>query len=260
MGNLLFSINLLNIEKDNYELSTKELKELNSRVLKIESKLLKALPVLDIYNGPLVEGVQIVMKRHNIVQQSYHSRSFIGNHCSKYIKPCVQNDISTSILEKVCELSSSSQIYKEAKVISNKFQTLNSLYSAVHDKIGHMNHISDDEELNEVIQNYLTCFRKYFPLSTIPKMHFLEDHASQWIRKWGFGMALHGEQGGEGIHREFNRLERNMAHVKKDENKLLYMMKEHHTFVHPAIQTGIIQIKKKKCSKEMEVENIATSI
>ena len=178
------------------------------------------------------------MKRYNIVQKSYHSRSFIGNHCSKYIKPCVQNDISTSNLEKVCELSSSSQINKEAKVISNKFQTLNSLYSAVHVKIGHINHISDDVE---VIQNYLTWFRKNFPLSTIPKMHFLEDHASQWIIKWGFGLALHGEQGGEGIHREFNRLERNMAHVQKDENKLLYMMKEHHTLVHPAIQTGIIQ-------------------
>ena len=74
-------------------------------------------------------------------------------------------------------------------------------------------------------------------------MHFLEDQVSQWITKWGFGMALHGEPVGESNHREFNRIDHNIVHVKKDKNKILYMMKEHHILVHPVAENRIIRPK-----------------
>ena len=31
-------------------------------------------------------------------------------------------------------------------------------------------------------------------------MHFLEDHAVPWIKKWRTGFGVLGEQGGESIH------------------------------------------------------------
>ena len=56
------------------------------------------------------------------------------------------------------------------------------------------------------------------------------------MTKYGFGMALHGEQGGEAIHREFNKLERTMCHVPQAEKGLFYIMQEHHTITHPFVQ------------------------
>ena len=36
-------------------------------------------------------------------------------------------------------------------------------------------------------------FRKHFPKSVAPKMHFLEEYVPKWIEMHKFGMALHGE-------------------------------------------------------------------
>ena len=62
------------------------------------------------------------------------------------------------------------------------------------------------EVITVYIQKYLDYFRKLFPDQIISKQHFLEDHVVQWISQWNFGMVLHGEQGGENLHKEFNRL------------------------------------------------------
>ena len=59
----------------------------------------------------------------------------------------------------------------------------------------------------------------------------------EWMEKWRFGMAMHGEQKGESIHREFNIIERNMCHVPNLSQKLLFIMREHHTLTHPEIQS-----------------------
>ena len=32
----------------------------------------------------------------------------------------------------------------------------------------------------------------------------LEDHVTDFVRKWGLGLGVYGEQGGESIHAEFN--------------------------------------------------------
>ena len=84
--------------------------------------------------------------------------------------------------------------------------------------------------------------------ATPPKTHFLEDHVAPWISKWGVGMALHGEQG-EGIHKEFNRLERNMASMKEPLQQLLAIMKKNIVATEPDIYTEILAVKKQKMSE-----------
>ena len=52
-------------------------------------------------------------------------------------------------------------------------------------------------------------YQKHWPDTTIPpKLHMLEDHGTDFISKWRFGFGIYGEQGGESVHNEFNKLKR----------------------------------------------------
>ena len=228
------------------DLSEKEGKDLQARISTLESKIKKCTPSLSVQSGPVVSAVQATLKRHNIVQQAYHSRSFVGNHCSKYLKSCVQDDIHCTILEKVSDLCKKSDTYDKASDISCKFLALNKIFSEIHYQVGHMDKVTSDVLLNikNSIAKYLEYYRQCFPNLLIPKHHFLEDHVIDWIEKWYFGMGFHGEQGGESIHREFNRIQRNMCHVTNHTKKLLFIMREHHTLTNPAIQSPIVKPKK----------------
>ena len=52
-------------------------------------------------------------------------------------------------------------------------------------------------------------YRKNCPDATIPpKLLMMEDHGTDFISKWRFGFGIYGEQGGESVHNEFNKLNR----------------------------------------------------
>ena len=58
------------------------------------------------------------------------------------------------------------------------------------------------------IKEFMSYYRTTFPEATVlPKMHILEDHVVDWIRKWEIGSGLMGEQGAESIHAHLNLLE-----------------------------------------------------
>ena len=81
----------------NSDLTNKEKETLTLEIASTEKKMQKCKPTLSVQSGPLVAVVLETLKQQNIVQQAYHSRSFIGNHCSKYIKQKVQDKISVTI-------------------------------------------------------------------------------------------------------------------------------------------------------------------
>ena len=84
---MLNSLSFLRDERDeeNSNLTEKEVKKLQTRIDSIELKLVKCKLSLQVQSGPVVSAVQITLKHNNIVQQA-HSKSFVGNHCSKYLK------------------------------------------------------------------------------------------------------------------------------------------------------------------------------
>ena len=57
---------------------------------------------------------------------------------------------------------------------------------------------------------------------------------------------MHGEQGGESIHREFNRISRCMYHIADPSKKLYCVMKEHHTLVRPELRKFLTTPRKRK--------------
>ena len=59
------------------------------------------------------------------------------------------------------------------------------------------------------IDDLMKYYRQHWSDATIPpKLHMLEDHGTDFISKWIFGFRIYGEQGGESVHNEFNKLKR----------------------------------------------------
>ena len=193
-----------------------------------------------------MQSLEKTLKHDKKVKQSYHSRSFVGNHCSKYIRVSVQDDISATLQEKTCELSGKSNISKRVQQICKILNKLNGLYINVHNMAAHMTEVDDDaiEIVQQNIEKYLAYYRKHFPNSIFPKQNFLED--VPWMKRWQFGLSLHGEQGREAIHHEINRIQRNMYHVADPSKKFLCTIQEHHVLTNPELQGEIVQPKKRK--------------
>ena len=213
--------------------------------------LLHAASNLGLTSGPVTAHLEVILKKHKIEIQAYHSRSFVGNHCSQYLKEPVFTDLCDSIPSKTAELTKNSHIQETAERISSKFKQLACLFSAVHRAVSHCNPIpeSDIDDIQDLIDSYLAFYRQHFPMKILPKHHFLEDHATQWIRRWGFGMGFHGEQGGEALHAEFNILQRRAQGIQQRAQQMISIMKEHHTKTSPRIQEHVVHAKKRKLSK-----------
>ena len=80
----------------------------------------------------------------------------------------------------------------------------------------------------------MAFLRSEWPTTSItPKLHMLEEHVIEFVRKWKVGLGVYNEQGGESIHAEFNSIYRMFCRMKPNSRRLLSMMKEHHVRVHP---------------------------
>ena len=199
---------------------------------------LKTLTVFPMLSGPITAGLDVVLKKHKIYAQAYHSRSFIGNHCHKYLTDPVIKELTDSIVLQASQLTQNANIHTAAERIRRKFASLNSLFAEVHRRVSHKEPIEDEEakKIQHSISDYLDFFRGFFPESrTVPKQHILEAHCVPWIRRWGVGLALHGEQGGEQVHAVINGLKRRAWGMQKDEDRLRVLMQEQLTQASPLL-------------------------
>lgn len=97
------------------------------------------------------------------------------------------------------------------------------------------------------IKTFMAYYRSQFPTSTVtPKLHMLEEHVVPWIKKWGVGFGLLGEQGAESIHAYFNDLKLRFGSIPDRLQRLKQIMVEHHLHVAPANTTARPPVAKKK--------------
>ena len=192
---------------------------------------------LDQLSGPVASNLETILQQHSIIVQAYHSRSFTGNHCNQYLRPNVIASVCASVSAKTYALTENENIRMDSEHVSQTFHELNTLYSNVHQKVSHSRHVNEEDlpQITININQYMTYFRKQFPKKVIPKMHFLEDHIVPWMKAYGFGMGLHGEQGGEGTHRLFKKLRKTHSGIKQPLSQLEAMMKDHLVATHPQI-------------------------
>ena len=98
------------------------------------------------------------------------------------------------------------------------------------------------------INHFMWYYRTTFPTATIlPKLHFLEDHAVDFIKKWGTGFGFLGEQGGESVHAVLNSLQRAYNNTPNGVDRLFHMVREHHLRLCPEnLQEAPTPFKRKK--------------
>ena len=75
--------------------------------------------------GPVTANLDKVLNSHKIAMQVQHGRSFIGNHCHKYLQPHVYEEVCNSVVTKTTTLVTCDNITEEAHAISSKFTKLN---------------------------------------------------------------------------------------------------------------------------------------
>ena len=82
--------------------------------------------------------------------------------------------------------------------------------------------------------------------SVPPKLHMMEDHAIPFLQKWGAGFGFYGEQGGESIHHEFNKLKIIYQSIPLPTIRLKSILKSHHLKTNPKNRALRPKIKKRK--------------
>ena len=95
---------------------------------------------------------------------------------------------------------------------------------------------------------FMEHYRSNFEEKVTPKMHLLEHHMVPYIKAWGLGTGLMGEQGAESIHASINMITRRFRNITNKEQQLLHVIKEHHLLVSPISQskTPISRPKRRK--------------
>ena len=97
------------------------------------------------------------------------------------------------------------------------------------------------------ITKFMSLYRSKFPHASVtPKLHMLEEHVVEWVKKWKAGFGLLGEQGAESIHAYFNGLRRTYAGIPDRVKRLKHMMAEHLLHVAPQNTTARPPIKRRK--------------
>ena len=86
-----------------------------------ELKELSHITVLEQISGPVTANLEDVLLQHNIDINAYHGRSFIGNHCHRYLQSCVYTNLCESVTHKTHQLAENEAIRKSAKQVTKVF-------------------------------------------------------------------------------------------------------------------------------------------
>ena len=92
--------------------------------------------------------------------QSFHGRSFTGNHCHKYLKDSVFSDICSAPIRTSQKLVDDPEIHLEAHIIQQTFDELNERFSAVQKQISHDLPIpsSSLSQTAQTVESYMKFF------------------------------------------------------------------------------------------------------
>ncbi|XP_071787541.1 uncharacterized protein [Asterias amurensis] len=200
--------------------------------------------------GPIASGLDDTLKRHRVERQAYHGKAFVGNHVQKCCRIEVIKDLTATpknvMKDMICDtipVVRYTDLIREASSIGETFMEIFMKFADVHFAINHAKAVST-EDLNQIdacITDFMSSYRRMFPGHSItPKMHLLERHAVEQLRRFGVGFGLMNEQGGELVHTEFNRTGRVVHGMKDNLQRLLTIMRRHHVSTTPEIQAQVI--------------------
>ena len=199
--------------------------------------------------GPICSELDQILEKHNIVPQAYHSRSFIGNHCHKYMTKAVYTNLTKHIVSTAAQLTTDQAVLDQSVYVRTIFDALNEAFSVVHTLVSHTRKIDQStlDTIRKAIASYISLYRRHSHNTITPKLHMLERHCLPFIERWGFGLGLLGEQGGEMMHANVAKIERRMIGMKDKSANLRAVVRAHRLQNTPSLKSMVAPpIKKRK--------------
>ena len=143
--------------------------------------------------GPLTATLDEALKKHKIHMQAYHGRSFVGNHCHRYLKEEIYTDVCESVKSKTNFVTIKSSLQMEAEKDVKQIQRTLCFICKSTKKNSHKNPITCGKEIKSFeldIKQYLHLFRLSFPyISITQKQHILECHCIDYIKRFQCGLG-----------------------------------------------------------------------
>ena len=244
-----------NVDEDAYIMKMKHIDDNVEQKEKQISTLTKEMTEATV--GPCVSSLDGILKSMGVERQAYHSNSFIGNDCHLPLKSENVTKLCYSILDIVRELEKDNELLIEAGKSCEQFEILFNKYGCSHIVFNSARHLDDDDIdlLSADIKSFMDYLRYNWPEQRItPKLHILEDHVVDFVRKWKVGIGFYGEPGGESIHNAVNKSRRTYSTVQRDTDRLECMMKQQLLSCHPKPKT----IQPKKVKRNLKRKNSDT--
>ncbi|XP_033122527.1 uncharacterized protein LOC117121429, partial [Anneissia japonica] len=128
-----------------------------------------------------------------------------------------------------CPISSAKILNTALEKIKKKHTPVFETFAKVHTLINHTRPVNPTElrEYESAITDFSREYRKVATNVKQPKLHMLEHHSIEFMRKWKVGLGLLSEQGGELIHAEFNRRKRSVYGLRSHLDQIMSVMISH---------------------------------
>ncbi|XP_065667726.1 uncharacterized protein LOC136088017 [Hydra vulgaris] len=186
---------------------------------------------------PCTKMIETILQKLKVQRQAYHGKSFIGNHVHKMLKKSSILQLCNCIPKLVHDEGySGTNMHQFAVEISSKYKQLFDKFAQCYKIFSSKNTITQDDLilLKKNINDLMKFYRLNWPEASVtPKLHMLEHHAIPFMQKWGAGFGFYGEQGGESIHMEFNKLKTTYQSIPCPTLRLKSILKSHYQKTNP---------------------------
>ncbi|XP_038063047.1 uncharacterized protein LOC119733744 [Patiria miniata] len=152
-------------------------------------------------------------------------------------------------------LAAQERLRRQAATTGHNFKEVFLKFADAHRGMNHSNQMTTGDicRLDVCIKEFMRSYREMFPSQNVtPKLHLLECHVVPQISRFRVGLGMLNEQGGELLHTELNRTGRIVHGIRDDLQKLLSIMKRHHTSTTPEIRASVLKTCKRKSKKGEE--------
>jgi hypothetical protein len=197
---------------------------------------------------PVHDAIQLMLRTHyTVISYKLNSNSLIGNdmHCmlTNYAVICAR--ISVIFKNRDLRTADCTTTDEEIDIFLGKMSDLMAVFYAIYSLMSQTTQLTAQEQniFELMCKNYGTMWRRYFPGCNIPpKMHVLESHAWQMMRKWGC-LGDKTEAAVERLHKENNGYGRRLCAIHARPQAQMVMVKLKDQANLPEIQAIQAQVK-----------------
>ena len=155
----------------------------------------------------------------------------MGNHVHHALQRQTTHEISHSHVGAISPRCPS--LLLDALLVADRFTKLMTLYADCREIFSSSNAVDATTlaELECRVKIFIAAARREVVQRSrghiTPKLHLLESHVVSSIKRFGVGLGMLGEQGGESLHAEFNLLATTFSSVVRDLDRLKMIVHQH---------------------------------